>query len=62
MMAGMGKPVKHFLGMVHVKEVDASNITEALLQFLHTKGIDMEKLRGLGFDGGSTFSVGVAYN
>jgi midasin (ATPase involved in ribosome maturation) len=52
----MGKPVEHFWGMVHVKEVDAKSITEALLHFLHTKGIDLKKLRGLGFDGASTMS------
>lgn len=52
----MGKPVEHFLGMVHIKEVDAKSITEALLHFLRAKGIDLKKLRGLGFDGASTMS------
>ena len=52
----IGKPVEHFLGMVHIKQVDARSITEALLQFLHTKGIDLKRLRGLGFDGASTMS------
>ena len=42
--------------MVHIKKVDAENITESLLHFVHTKGIDMKKLRGLGFDGASTMS------
>ena len=40
--------------MVHVKHVDAENITESIIQFLQTEGIDLKKLRGLGFDGAST--------
>ena len=51
----IGKPVEHSLGMVHVKEVDSRSITE-VLQFLHTKSIDLKRLRGLEFDGASTMS------
>ena len=51
-----GKPVEHFLGMVHVQHVGAENITESIIQFLQTRGIDLKKLRGLGFDGASTMS------
>ena len=51
-----GKPVEHFLGMVHVQHVDAKNITKSIIQFLQTRGIDLKKLRGLGFDGASTMS------
>lgn len=51
-----GKPVEHFLGMLHVKIVDAENIIKSILQFLHTKGIDLKKLYGLGFDGANTVS------
>lgn len=51
-----GRWLEHFLGMVHVKQVDAENITESLIQFLQSKSIDLKKLHGLGFDGASTMS------
>ena len=34
-----GKRVKHFLGVVHVKEVTAEALTRYLLQFLRDKDI-----------------------
>ena len=56
----MGKPVEYFLGMVHVKQVNAQNITESLT--VPTKVINLKKLHGLGFDGASIMAVGVVYN
>lgn len=51
-----GKPVEHFLGIIHAHEVNAEALTRYLLQFLHDKGIPIQKLRGLGFDGTNTMS------
>ena len=51
-----GKAVEHFLGIVHVKEVNAEALTRYLLQFLSDKGLSIGKVRGLGFDGASTMS------
>ena len=51
-----GKPVEHFLGIIHAQEVNAEALTRYLLQFLHDKGIPIQKLRGLGFDGTNTMS------
>ena len=35
----MGKRVKHFWGMVHVKRVDTESIPTCLLQFLQVKAL-----------------------
>ena len=51
-----GKPVEHFLGIIHAQEVNAEALTRYLLRFLHEKGIPIQKLRGLGFDGTNTMS------
>ena len=51
-----GKAVEHFLGIVHVKEVNGEALTRYLLQFLSDKGLSIVKVRGLGFDGASTMS------
>ena len=36
--------------------MDAEDIAESIIRFLQTKGIDLKKLRSLGFDGVSTMS------
>ncbi len=51
-----GKAVEGFLGLVHVHEVNAEALTKYLLAFLHDKGISLQKIRGLGFDGTNTMS------
>ena len=51
-----GKPVEHFLGIIHARVVTAEALTHYLLQFLQDKGIPIQKLRGLGFDGTNTMS------
>ena len=51
-----GEPVEHYLGIVHAHEVNAEAITRYLLQFLNERGLSLDKLRGLGFDGASTMS------
>ena len=48
--------VEHFLGIIHAREVNAEALTRYLLQFLGDKGVSIQKLRGLGFDGASTMS------
>lgn len=48
--------MEHFIGILHVTEVDAQAITQTLVSFLDDKGIPMEGLRGLGFDGTNTMS------
>ena len=53
-----GEPVEHFLGIVRARAVNAEAITGYLLQFLSERGLSLEKLRGLGFDGASTMSGG----
>ena len=50
------KPVEHFLGIVHAKEINAEAITGYLTTFLHSRNIGFEKMRGLGFDGTNTMS------
>ena len=49
-----GKAMEHFLGIVRACEVDAQSLTQYLLDFLQDKGLDIKKLRGLGFDGANT--------
>ena len=51
-----GNPVEHFLGIIHAQVVNAEALTRYLLQFLHEKGIPIQKLRGLVFDGTNTMS------
>ena len=48
--------VERFLGMIHIKKADAETMADSLLQFLSDRGIDIQKLRGIGFDGASTMS------
>lgn len=50
------KPVEHFLGVVHAREVNSKALTEYILNFVQPRGINVEKMRGLGFDGASTMS------
>lgn len=51
-----GKAVEHFVGIEHAKEVNAEAITRYLLQFLREKGLSIQTLRRLGFDGASSMS------
>ena len=51
-----GKPVEHFLGIIHAQEVNAESLTRYLLKFLQEKGISLKKMCGLGFDGTNTMS------
>ena len=48
--------MEHFLGIVRAREVDAQSLTQYLLYFLQDKGLDINKLRGLGFNGAITMS------
>jgi len=38
-----GKPVEHFLGIIHAQEVNAESLTRYLLKFLQEKGISLKK-------------------
>ena len=51
-----GKPVEHFLGIVQAKETTAEAITRYLCSFLEARNIDLNKMRGLGFDGANTMA------
>ena len=51
-----GKAVEHFLGIVRVREVNAEALTCYIREFLDKRGINLQKLRGLGCDGASTMS------
>ena len=50
------KPVEHFLGILQAKETNAEAIAGYISNFLQSRGIAFEKLRGLGFDGANTMS------
>ena len=50
------KPVEHFLGIIHAKETNAEALTGYLKDFLQSKAIKLENMRGLGFDGTNTMS------
>lgn len=50
------KPVEHFLGVIQAKETNADAIAIYISDFLQSKSITFEKMRGLGFDGASTMS------
>ena len=45
-----------FLGILHVKAVDAASITKALTPFIEKKHLDYRRLVGQGYDGAATFS------
>ena len=51
-----GKPVEHFLEVIHVTRTDAETITSAITSYLQEKQIDIGLMRGMGFDGAATFS------
>ena len=48
--------MEHFLGIVHASEVNAEALIKYLLAFLNDKGISLQKIRGLGFDGTNIMS------
>lgn len=50
------KPVEHFLKMIHVKRTDTESITSAITSYLQEKQIDIRLMQGMGFDGDATFS------
>ena len=51
-----GKPVEHFLEVIHVKKTNAETLTSTITTYLRDKGIDIRRMRGMGFDGAATFS------
>ena len=51
-----GKAMEHFLGIVRAREVNAQSLARYLLEFLQEKGLDVKRMRGLGFDGAATMS------
>ena len=51
-----GKPVEHFLEVLHVTRTDAETITSAITTYLQEKQIGIRNMRGMGFDGAATFS------
>ena len=55
-MARKSRVVEHFLGIVHIHEIDASSLTQSLLSFLNDRGICLDGLCGIGFNGTNTMS------
>ena len=55
-LATQNKPVEHFLGVIQAKETNAEAIAGYISEFFQSRGITLEKMRGLGFDGASTMS------
>ena len=51
-----GYPEEHFLDILHVKDVDAASITQALTSFMEEKNLDYRRLVGQSYDGAATFS------
>ena len=51
-----GKPVEHFIDIIHITEMKAAAITTVLTEFMSSHGIDVRQMRGMGFDGAATFS------
>lgn len=51
-----GYPEEHFLGVLHVKEVDAASLTKSLTTFIEEKNLDYRRLVGQGYDGAATFA------
>ena len=49
-------PVEHFLGIIHAKETNAEALSGYLIDFLRSKTIKLESMRGLSFDGTNTMS------
>ena len=50
------KPVEHLLGVIQAKGTNAEAIAGYISEFLQSRSITFEKMRGLGFDGASTMS------
>ena len=46
----------HFLEVLHVESTNAEAITLAITTYFKDKGINVEHMRGMGFDGAATFS------
>lgn len=51
-----GIPVEHFIEIVPMKRADAESIHSALVECLREKGMPLNKIIGMGFDGAATFS------
>ncbi|KAI6654447.1 Zinc finger MYM-type protein 1-like [Oopsacas minuta] len=51
-----GYPEEHFVDILHIKDVDAASITQALTTFIEVNNLDYRRLVGQGYDGAATFS------
>lgn len=51
------KTVEHFLGDIQAKETNAEAIAGYISDFLQSRSITFEKMRGLGFDGASPYRI-----
>ena len=49
-------PVEHFIEIVPMKRADAESIHSALVECLREKGMPLNKIIGMGFNGAATFS------
>ena len=50
-----GYPEEHFLDILHIEDVDAASITQALTSFMEQRNLDYRRLVGQGYDGAATF-------
>ena len=50
------KTEEHFLEVLHVQSCNAEAITSSITTYCRDKGINIEHMRGMGFDGAATFS------
>ena len=51
-----GHPKQHFKAIVHLKQANTESIYLALIECLKDKGLQLNNVVGMGFDGASTFS------
>ena len=51
-----GVPVEHFIGILPLKKADAESVHLAIVDFLKSRGIQLSRLVGMGFDGAPIFS------
>ena len=51
-----GYPEEHFVDILHVKDVDAASITQALPTSMEVNNLYYRRLVGQGYDGATTFS------
>jgi hypothetical protein len=49
----LGRPCKHFIGVVHVDDTNSLSLKGAIKALLVSHGLTMTQIRGQGYDGAS---------